>query len=232
VTPYEEASVQIRAKVKEALVAYGQHRTSSGNTREVEKAADQSLNFFEALLVHHKPKPPFEDATLSEISPNKRVLFSSNAYADMISVGGHDYLGCRPTKLRGVHGVRVVFRRDCVRINILHHDDEDPERYSEMVALMEERNDDPFFHIDQLREPIPHALKDIRTNSQYYIVGEQGDYGPETDSAPNRRRVTLLTETVRDILRIFEGEVYLHIALGHATFYNQWFSVQLPRVKK
>lgn len=230
-TPYEEASAKIREEVKEALVAYGQQRTLLENTKEVERAAEQTLNFFEALLTHHKPKMPFENKTLSELSPNKRALFSAKEYSEVFSEGGNEYWGCRPDKLRGVHGIHFVFRKECVRLTRPKKAEPDL-WYKSMVALIEDCRGDSFFHIDQLKKWIPHALKDIRTNSCYYWVCEHGIEDPTTENHVAQHKAVLLTETVVAALRVFDGAVSVHVFNDAVVFYNRWFAVQLPRIKK
>lgn len=219
-----------RDNLEKQLVEYG--LLLADDEREVERAAAQALNFFEALLAHKKAEPPFENKTLSQISPNKRWLLTSELYG-IVNPGPGGWIGCCPTK---APDLLVVTRTACLSV---------PEKkiiaawpqLHELVNIANRRNH-AMFRIEQFKHPIPHKLKDIRTNSKYYLLCLNGIDEPRVSANFDAEGAVayVCTETMNDVLRLFTDEIYYSIDDSSVILYDRWFIIKMrrtiPRLKK
>lgn len=217
----ERARAFNRSEAYNAMTRYG--RTLTDDEVELKRTVEQTVNFFEALLIYHKAKPPMAVASLSEISPNKRWLFTGERY--LVGAGSWS---CAPKKDQQL---TVAFREDCVKLkhggrSIINGDD----LHYAMVHLMNDRKDSSF-HISQMKKRIPHKLKDIRTNSKYYCLCLGGIEEPTVSNhRMDMMKAFVLTESMNDVLRLFVNDVYYKVEEKYVTVYDRWFAVRLPRL--
>lgn len=211
-----------RSELEGAMVRYGIQIT--GSDENLAKVVEQGINFFEALLTHHRQKPPFTVSSLSEISPNKRQFFVSDKYWD-----DGVFWSCVPTK---IPECRVCFRASCIDLDPARRAVSKPDRLHEYLANLMNERAAPSFHISQMKKRIPHKLKDIRTNSKYYGLCQYNTSEPIVCSNTKLAgRVFVITEHMNNILRLFKDEVYYAIDHFFVTMYDRWFAVRIPKVK-
>jgi len=210
-----------------SLVEYGSQLKS--DTGVVKQTAEQTVNFFEALLATQVIKPPFENKKLSEIAPNKRKLFTAKSYCVTLGDAPWSWMSCNVNLTKDTTA-RVLFSNRCVYPRKFKDEPANAE-HSEMVNLIACQSG-PFFHVDQMTKPIPHELKRMRTNARYYGLCTFGVEDPITQSTCEHMRhvrAFVLTEAMNEALRIFSKEVRVDIMEHNVTVYDHWFAVRIPR---
>lgn len=210
------------------LIEYGsQLKSDAGVTKQ---AAEQTVNFFEALLATHVIKPPFENRRLSDIAPNKRRLFTAKSYCVTLGDAPWSWMSCNVNLTKDT-AARVLFSTRCVS-PIKFRDEPADADHNDMVKLIACQSG-PFFHVDQMTKPIPHELKRMRTNARYYGLCTFGVEDPITQGTCKHMRhvrAFILTEAMNEALRIFSGEVRVDIMEHSVTVYDRWFAVRITRV--
>lgn len=214
-----------RRVAREGLLDYGIDTTDREHA-QIEKATDQALNFFEALLARPVLKPPMDHLKLEKVAPNKRWFFHADKYSITNHGKGKEWWTCvpkkRPELTVGFNGLSLhIMNYDVVHGGNVH---------DRVIHLMQIRRD-PSWHVDQMKRPIPKTLKSMRTNCKYYGLCFGHVEDPVTEHTHEGRidKHWVRTEYVHDVLRLFKGDVHIHYEKTHVTFYDRWFAVRVPK---
>lgn len=212
-----------RSETQNAMARYGYLLTNDETT--LRTAIGQAINFFEALLKQHRPKPPFEGRRLSQIAPNKRPLIAQPTYFVSPADGQERWFSCESL----IHAVpiRTLFTSRC--ITIIRFTEREPDViHDRLIALVTSRTD-PSWYFGELRGKFPKTLKSMRTNKKFYGMSLSGDEPPITGPKKKPRYAWVRTDVLYEATRLFAGDVHVHIERKHITFYDRWFAVRVPR---